>query len=141
MRTWSAGYGSPVKNERQGELRTLVLPVTFALLKKSEITFRADLAVKSFPLVFHEKTKIGVCNMKQYDPCLRLLTAKEAAELCNVSESCIRQWVTRGYLKSVASYRKSGAKLYMENHVLEVERARRMARSSEESRSPSVRPT
>lgn len=74
--------------------------------------------------------------MKKYNPRLRLLTAREAAEVCAVSEACIRQWVTRGYLKPTASYRKTGARLYREDHLLEVERTRRMARNERRKQLP-----
>ncbi|MFI5987713.1 helix-turn-helix domain-containing protein [Streptomyces sp. NPDC051555] len=63
-------------------------------------------------------------------PRLRLLTAKEAAELLGVSPACIRQWVARGHLTPTATYQKSGVRLYREDHVLEAERARRAARRS-----------
>ncbi|MGX8910277.1 MerR family transcriptional regulator [Streptomyces netropsis] len=59
----------------------------------------------------------------------RLITGKEAGELVSVSPDCIRQWVQRGYLSPVARDRTSRALLYLEDHVLEVERARRSRRN------------
>ncbi|MGW2557630.1 helix-turn-helix domain-containing protein [Streptomyces sp. NPDC001635] len=57
------------------------------------------------------------------NPRLRLLTTAEAAQAAGVSPACIRQWTRRGYLKPVARYRN--ANLYLEHHVLLVERDRR----------------
>ncbi|WP_376738570.1 MerR family transcriptional regulator [Streptomyces noursei] len=61
------------------------------------------------------------------DPTRRLLTAREAAEVAHVTPACIRQWVRRGYLTPTASYRR-GKKvhLFLESHILKVERDRRV---------------
>ncbi|MFJ4806952.1 helix-turn-helix domain-containing protein [Streptomyces murinus] len=58
------------------------------------------------------------------DPRRRLLTTAEAASAAGVSPACIRQWVHRGYLRPVAWYRRSGAHLFREDHVLLAERER-----------------
>ncbi|MFE0063386.1 MerR family transcriptional regulator [Streptomyces sp. NPDC059003] len=57
----------------------------------------------------------------------RLLTTAEAAAVAGVQAACIRQWVSRGYLQPTA--RQGNRNLYREDHVLQVERDHRKARS------------
>lgn len=51
----------------------------------------------------------------------RLVTAKRGAQLCDVSEATLRQWVHRGYLAPVAQYRdgRTLTNWYLLRHVLD----------------------
>jgi DNA-binding transcriptional MerR regulator len=61
---------------------------------------------------------------------MRLLTAREAADLCGVQPATIRDWVRREEITPTARNGRTGENLFLEVHVLLAERrirARRVA--------------
>lgn len=68
--------------------------------------------------------------MTNGDPRRRLLTAREAADLCGVKPATIRDWVRRGEIAATAHNGRTGEHLYLEVHVLLAERRIRARRAA-----------